>query len=207
MDIVFADYVFINERGQLLHFREKRFASTGASICGRADCYRANCAGFFRRRVLETVGPFSNETLHYGMDYDFYLRAAKAGCRFGKCHPTGAPSAPHGQQVRRVRPSKWARKARDIFQRHAPRSVPEAFRRCFGLYFRIYRLVGKLHDRVSFGEPEPAGSRSCTLRGQRDQPTEPLLAGIVESRHGGSSCVTTRRSNGRRASASCGGQG
>ncbi len=46
------------------------------------DCFHANCAGFFRRKVFDRIGEL-DETLHFGMDYEFYLRAGKAGVRFG----------------------------------------------------------------------------------------------------------------------------
>jgi glycosyltransferase involved in cell wall biosynthesis len=38
-------------------------------------CFIAQPAAFFRRRVLEEIGPF-DESLHHTMDYDFWLRFA-----------------------------------------------------------------------------------------------------------------------------------
>lgn len=37
-------------------------------------------ATFWRRRVMESIGPF-DETLHFTMDYDYWLRAVLAGLR------------------------------------------------------------------------------------------------------------------------------
>src|SRR5205823_4831882 len=38
-------------------------------------------AAFWRARVAEVVGPF-NESLRYAMDYEYWLRLARAGARF-----------------------------------------------------------------------------------------------------------------------------
>ncbi|KAA0249547.1 MAG: glycosyltransferase [Acidobacteria bacterium] len=38
-------------------------------------CYVAQPAAFFRREVLEEIGPF-DESLHHAMDYDYWLRIA-----------------------------------------------------------------------------------------------------------------------------------
>lgn len=45
--------------------------------------YIAQPATFIRRSVLDTIGPFKEE-LRYVMDYEFFLRAALAGCRFAR---------------------------------------------------------------------------------------------------------------------------
>jgi glycosyltransferase involved in cell wall biosynthesis len=59
-------------------------------------CFLCQPAVFFRRRVLEQFGPF-NTRLNYCMDYEFWLRLAKAGLRFvhvplklaaSRIHPT-----------------------------------------------------------------------------------------------------------------------
>jgi len=44
----------------------------------RKTCYLSQPAVFFRRRLIDRVGPI-DETLHYCMDYDLWLRVAQAG--------------------------------------------------------------------------------------------------------------------------------
>jgi glycosyltransferase involved in cell wall biosynthesis len=81
VDIVFSDYIYIDENGHYLRGRkEPRFHYSTYLWAG--DCFHANCAGFFRRKVFDRIGEL-DETLHFGMDYEFYLRAGKAGVRFG----------------------------------------------------------------------------------------------------------------------------
>jgi glycosyltransferase involved in cell wall biosynthesis len=45
-------------------------------------CFICQPAAFFRRRVIEQHG-LLDETLHYCMDYEYWLRLGKAGVRFG----------------------------------------------------------------------------------------------------------------------------
>ncbi len=81
IDIVFSDYAFVDQAGRFLKLRrEPKF--NAQIYLWTADCYHANCAGFFRRRVFDRIGGL-DESLHYGMDYEWYLRAAGAGFRFG----------------------------------------------------------------------------------------------------------------------------
>jgi glycosyltransferase involved in cell wall biosynthesis len=48
----------------------------------RETCFICQPAAFFRRRVVEEHG-LLDDTLHYCMDYEFWLRLGKAGVRFG----------------------------------------------------------------------------------------------------------------------------
>jgi glycosyltransferase involved in cell wall biosynthesis len=81
VDIVFSDYIYIDQNGHYLKTRkEPRFHYSTYLWAG--DCFHANCAGFFRRKVFDRIGEL-DETLQFGMDYEFYLRAGKAGVRFG----------------------------------------------------------------------------------------------------------------------------
>lgn len=47
----------------------------------KETCFICQPAAFFRRRVVEEHGPL-DDTLHYCMDYEYWLRLGKAGVRF-----------------------------------------------------------------------------------------------------------------------------
>lgn len=59
-------------------------------------CYICQPATFFRRRVIERFGAL-DETLHYCMDYEFWLRLGKAGARFARLESKLAGSRLHEQ--------------------------------------------------------------------------------------------------------------
>jgi glycosyltransferase involved in cell wall biosynthesis len=57
-------------------------------------CFLCQPAVFFRRRVLERFGPFDS-TLHYCMDYEYWLRLGLGGARFVRIPATLAGSRLH----------------------------------------------------------------------------------------------------------------
>ena len=78
-DVVFSDYVFIDESGDVLK-RRREIPFDFSTYLWTRDCYHANCAGMFRRQVFEETGGL-REDLDYSMDYEFYLRLASQGFR------------------------------------------------------------------------------------------------------------------------------
>jgi len=78
-DVVFSDYVFIDESGDVLK-RRREIPFDFSTYLWTRDCYHANCAGMFRRQVFEETGGLRQD-LDYSMDYEFYLRLASQGFR------------------------------------------------------------------------------------------------------------------------------
>jgi glycosyltransferase involved in cell wall biosynthesis len=78
VDMVYGEGYLINEDGSA----KRRFPATEPEF----DLWRLihiwdyilQQSTFFRRRLLERIG-FFNESLHYGLDWDFWIRAGKAG--------------------------------------------------------------------------------------------------------------------------------
>lgn len=77
-DIVFSNYYFVDKESRVIKKR-KEIPFDFNIYLWTHDCYHANCAGFFRKRVFDRVG-LLNESLNYGMDYEFYLRSYQQGC-------------------------------------------------------------------------------------------------------------------------------
>jgi len=78
VDVIFSNYNFIDENDKVLRTR-KEIPYDYKIYLWSKGCYHANCAGFFRRRCFEQCGNL-REDLHYGMDYEFYLRLGQNNC-------------------------------------------------------------------------------------------------------------------------------
>jgi glycosyltransferase involved in cell wall biosynthesis len=78
-DVVYGDYLIMNGVGKpLLQKREVNF-DWDILLCGLN--YLAQPNVFFRRSIFDAVG-YLDESLHYVMDYEFWLRTASHGFRF-----------------------------------------------------------------------------------------------------------------------------
>lgn len=117
-DIVFSDYVFVDEQSEVLSYRKEPRFSYQTSLWTH-DCYHANCAGFFRRRVFDAVGGL-DESLHFGMDYEFYLRAARAGFRFGHVPAVWGAYRLHNASKSVTASDEQRKDAERIFLHYAP---------------------------------------------------------------------------------------
>ena len=76
VDLVYGDCQVIDPAGRLLGLLPEHEFDLRRTI-ERAE-FIPQPAAFWRRRLLEKVGPF-DESLHFAMDYDFFIRAGQAG--------------------------------------------------------------------------------------------------------------------------------
>jgi len=159
IDIVFSDYAFIDQAGRFLKLRrEPKF--NAQIYLWTADCYHANCAGFFRRRVFDRIGGL-DESLHYGMDYDLYLRAARAGFRFGhirevwgvyRLHAANKSTKSHAQQQQEgvALARRYFSAPTSAWQTAARHAVWASFRRAQKLVLGAYLPTGpKIRELVA----------------------------------------------------------
>lgn len=78
VDVVYGDADHIDAAGAVTEDYPTRDFDLAALYHG---CFICQPAAFFRRRVVGAYGPL-DERLHYCMDYEFWLRLARAGARF-----------------------------------------------------------------------------------------------------------------------------
>lgn len=78
IDIVYGDAYHINENDQVI---EKYYTEPWNFERLLEVCFICQPATFIHRRVFEKIG-YLNESLHYCMDYDYWIRAGKAGLKF-----------------------------------------------------------------------------------------------------------------------------
>jgi glycosyltransferase involved in cell wall biosynthesis len=80
VDVVYGHCQLINERGEVTQHTYPAKPLNWQAILSQ-ELRIPQQAVFWRRRVLEKIGLF-DETLHYRMDYDYWMRAFLAGMRF-----------------------------------------------------------------------------------------------------------------------------
>lgn len=142
VDIVFTDYLYIDAADRVLK-RRREIPFDYPTYLWSGDCYHANCAGFFRRRVFDRIGPL-DESLHYSMDYEFYLRAARAGLRFGHRHAYWAAYRLHDASKSVSQLDKMQAEGRAMLARCRPAGVAPARTALLTRWYKTRRLLTKL---------------------------------------------------------------
>jgi len=141
VDIVFSDYFFIDEAGKIIKLR-KEIPFNFNVYLWTEDCYHANCAGFFRRRVFDKVGKL-DDTLNYGMDYEFYMRCAKAGLSFGHSRDCWGAYRLHAQS-KSVSLYEWMRmEGQDIAKHYQLSDISTMGRWSRRQLYALYRMTCK----------------------------------------------------------------
>jgi len=79
VDFVYGDYLIIDQAGKTLISKKEIDFDWEIMLCGLNYIAQPNV--FFRSRVFNKLG-YLNDSLHYVMDYEFWLRAAAQGFRF-----------------------------------------------------------------------------------------------------------------------------
>lgn len=118
-DFIYGDYIIIDDKGKVLISKKEIDFDWDIMLCGLNYIAQPNV--FFRRRVLDRVG-YLNESLHYIMDYEFWLRAASNGltfqripsilaaCRWHLNAKTVSLTARAHHEIATVREKYWNRK-------------------------------------------------------------------------------------------------
>jgi glycosyltransferase involved in cell wall biosynthesis len=80
VDILYGDYTWIDESGRISRIRREIEFSKFILLYHRV-LYIPTTATFFRRRIFEH-GNMLDESLHYALDFEFFVRLAVRGYRF-----------------------------------------------------------------------------------------------------------------------------
>jgi len=114
-DLVFGDCEIIDEEGTVVDFYAARAYDQREQLNGINGSI-AQPTVFFRRSLLDRVG-YLDETLHYVMDYDFWLRASKA-TTFVRVEKTLAQFRHHADSKTVSQWSRFFPEARAVARRH-----------------------------------------------------------------------------------------
>src|ERR1700722_10529010 len=79
VDFIYGDYLIIDETGKTLISKKEIDFDWEIMLCGLNYIAQPNV--FFRSRVFKDLG-YLDDSLHYVMDYEFWLRAASRGFLF-----------------------------------------------------------------------------------------------------------------------------
>ena len=96
IDVVFGDCDFIDSNGELV--KRKREFLYSESMLVYYGCFIPSCATFIRRRVIDE-GVMLNPEFKVTMDFDWYVRIAKAGYRFAHLPMTLASFTWHDNNI------------------------------------------------------------------------------------------------------------
>ena len=153
VDFVYGDYLIIDETGKELILKREIDFDWDIMLCGLNYIAQPNV--FFRKRVFETLG-YLNDSLHYVMDYEFWLRAASHGFRFQHIPSPFAACRwhldaktvsrnPHiYEELRSVRDKYWDKR------QFRNRSVQTAYQQYCNLHARVTRQWRKFQTRHAF---------------------------------------------------------
>lgn len=150
VDFVYGDYLIVDKTGAPLILKKEIDFDWDIMLCGLNYIAQPNV--FFRRRVFDTLG-YLDDSLHYVMDYEFWLRAASKGFRFQHIPAALAACRWHldaktvsgnpriEQELRSVRDRYWDKR------RFQSASVQITYEKCCNVRARASRQWRKLRTR------------------------------------------------------------
>lgn len=152
VDFIYGDYRIIDADGKTLICKKEIEFDWEILLCGLNYIAQPNV--FFRRRVFDQLG-YLNESLHYVMDYEFWLRAAAHGfrfhhiprvfaaCRWHVAAKTVSQNSHFEEEMVRVRNKYWTKR------RFHNVSLQTSYMKCCNVRARASRQWRKLLTRHS----------------------------------------------------------
>ena len=118
VDIVYGDYTWIDERGDVFRVRREIEFSHFILLYHRV-LYIPSTATFFRRRIFEE-GNRLNEDWQYAMDFDFFLKLASRGYRYRHIPAVLADFRFHENSKTCATPHRQLAEVNDIARLYSP---------------------------------------------------------------------------------------
>jgi len=116
IDVVFGDSEFVDEAGVLVKRKREYFFSE--SMLLYYGCFIPSCATFTRRRIIDS-GIVLNPEFRVTMDFDWYVRIAKAGSLFEHVPETLASFTWHGANISATQAERRRHERRLIQDRYS----------------------------------------------------------------------------------------
>jgi glycosyltransferase involved in cell wall biosynthesis len=118
IDIIYGDFAFIEANGTHLRIRREIEYSPLVLFYHRI-CPIPSTAAFFRRRIFDE-GNFFDESLQFGMDYEFFVRLANKGYRFKHIHVLLADFRLHPDSKTKQASQRQLAETRATMHRYSP---------------------------------------------------------------------------------------
>ena len=139
VDIVFGDCDFVDSVGNLVKHKREYFYSESMLIY--YGCFIPSCATFVRRRVIDD-GIMLNPEFKVTMDFDWYVRMAKAGYCFSHFPATLASFTWHETNISSTLVKRRKLERRLVQDRYGGISGPNWFRTfVYGIMLRFWQVI------------------------------------------------------------------
>jgi glycosyltransferase involved in cell wall biosynthesis len=118
IDVIYGDYTLMDAAGHIQRVRREIEFSRFILLYHRV-LYIPTTATFFRRRIIDD-GNLLNETLHYALDFEFFVRLSAQRYRFMHLRQVLADFRLHGSSKTCTAPEKQLSEQRLIMRRYSP---------------------------------------------------------------------------------------
>lgn len=130
VDLVYGGAIHIDEQGRELGaYRTQEFSFERLL----RTCFISQPAAFFRAEVFRRLGPL-DESLHYSMDYEYWLRLARSGGRLARHSGTWAKTRLHAAAKTVAQRLPAHREILRVLGRYTGR-IPTGWARAYATYW------------------------------------------------------------------------
>lgn len=151
VDVVFGDCDFVDPEGRLIKKKKEFFFSKSMLIF--YGCFMPSCTTFLRRKILDS-GIYLDPEFKVTMDFDWYVRIAKAGFIIRHTPITLASFTWHDANISSVFNMRRKFELNIVRDRHSTINLPKIIRRPIFLFMRFFwifvRNVLRLKKRIFF---------------------------------------------------------